>query len=226
MPVRSRFPEARDHTGGPSCPTVSRVTSRDPIAWAANTCLSTDLKEGRASEYVDSGSRHRVRPEEALVILLAQTARQRPKGRDRWFTAGTSTRVIRSPPSRSSKTAFRMTRRIPDASDSNSVHADRGAGAAPDSIHGASPQWRTLERAGDPAEQILAAAQQLDADVIVVGARGMGRMRRLLVGSVALSVSRHASCSVLAVRRLTQPIHSVLVATDGSSPAHAAVKPF
>ena len=114
--------------------------------------------------------------------------------------------------------------RTPNAHDFISVHADRGAGSAPDSIRGASLQWRTLEREGDPAEQILTAAQELGSNLIVVGATGMGRMRRLLVGSVALAVSRHASCSVLAVRRPFQPIRSVLVATDGSSPAHAAVQ--
>ena len=32
VPVRSRFPEGRNHTRVPSRPAVSRVTSRDPIA--------------------------------------------------------------------------------------------------------------------------------------------------------------------------------------------------
>jgi nucleotide-binding universal stress UspA family protein len=56
-------------------------------------------------------------------------------------------------------------------------------------------------RVGAPADEILDTAQ--DADLIVLGARGLGRLERLLVGSVSERVLHHAPCSVLVVRRAT-----------------------
>ena len=43
-------------------------------------------------------------------------------------------------------------------------------------------------------------AEELDAGLIVVGSRGLGGVRRALIGSVSDSVVRHAHCPVLVVR--------------------------
>ena len=51
---------------------------------------------------------------------------------------------------------------------------------------------------GDPAEAIVRVADRLDADLIVVGNRGMKGVRRVL-GSVPNSVAHLANCSVLIV---------------------------
>jgi nucleotide-binding universal stress UspA family protein len=53
---------------------------------------------------------------------------------------------------------------------------------------------------GDPAEGILTVAEQTDADLIVVGNKGMAGARRFLLGSVPNKVSHHAPCSVIIVR--------------------------
>ena len=53
---------------------------------------------------------------------------------------------------------------------------------------------------GDPADAILTAAEDTDADLIVVGNKGMTGARRFLLGSVPNKVSHHAPCSVLVVR--------------------------
>jgi nucleotide-binding universal stress UspA family protein len=50
---------------------------------------------------------------------------------------------------------------------------------------------------GLPAEEILRAAQ--DADMIVVGSRGAGGFRKLLMGSVSLQVTHHAHCPVVVI---------------------------
>jgi nucleotide-binding universal stress UspA family protein len=55
-------------------------------------------------------------------------------------------------------------------------------------------------RKGDRAREILAAAKDLSADLIVTGSRGLGAVDRLLLGSVARNVVTHAHCSVLVVR--------------------------
>ena len=53
---------------------------------------------------------------------------------------------------------------------------------------------------GDPAEAILNVAEKIDADLIVVGNKGMTGARRFLLGSVPNNVSHHAPCSVIIVR--------------------------
>jgi nucleotide-binding universal stress UspA family protein len=52
---------------------------------------------------------------------------------------------------------------------------------------------------GDPREVILAEAALTEADAVFVGARGLGRMERLLLGSVSTHVA-HAHCTVEVVR--------------------------
>jgi nucleotide-binding universal stress UspA family protein len=53
---------------------------------------------------------------------------------------------------------------------------------------------------GDPREIILAEAELLNADAIFVGARGLGRMERLLLGSVSTHIVAGAHCTVEVVR--------------------------
>jgi nucleotide-binding universal stress UspA family protein len=54
---------------------------------------------------------------------------------------------------------------------------------------------------GRADEEIIFLAEQVGADLVVVGSRGLGGVRRTLLGSVANSVVRHAHCPVLVVRR-------------------------
>jgi nucleotide-binding universal stress UspA family protein len=55
-------------------------------------------------------------------------------------------------------------------------------------------------RMGQVDLEILALAEELQADLIVMGCRGLGGVRRALMGSVSDSVVRHAHCPVLVVR--------------------------
>jgi nucleotide-binding universal stress UspA family protein len=55
-------------------------------------------------------------------------------------------------------------------------------------------------RDGDPADAILSVADEVGADLIVVGNKGMTGARRFLLGSVPNKVSHHAGCGVLIVR--------------------------
>jgi nucleotide-binding universal stress UspA family protein len=57
---------------------------------------------------------------------------------------------------------------------------------------------KTELRTGRPLEQLLAAAK--DADVLVVGARGIGAVERLFLGSVAEGAVSRAPVPVLVVR--------------------------
>lgn len=75
-----------------------------------------------------------------------------------------------------------------------------------------------------PVEGILDEAKRVRADVIVVGWRGHGAVRRLLAGSVSRGVVRTASCAVLVVRRPLRELRHVVVGVDGSAHAERAVK--
>jgi nucleotide-binding universal stress UspA family protein len=58
----------------------------------------------------------------------------------------------------------------------------------------------TYARQGDPADALLDVAEERDADLIVVGNKGMTGAKRFLLGSVPNKVSHHAPCSVLIIR--------------------------
>jgi nucleotide-binding universal stress UspA family protein len=52
---------------------------------------------------------------------------------------------------------------------------------------------------GTPAEEIADAAEELSADLIVIGRRGYSRIKRFFVGSVSQRVISEAHCPVLVV---------------------------
>lgn len=54
---------------------------------------------------------------------------------------------------------------------------------------------------GDPAKQILTLSKRLSIDLIVLTTKGEGGLRRLLLGSTAELIMRHAPCPVMSVRR-------------------------
>jgi nucleotide-binding universal stress UspA family protein len=58
----------------------------------------------------------------------------------------------------------------------------------------------TIAREGEPADTILDVAEENDADLIVVGNKGITGAKRFLLGSVPNKVSHHAPCSVMIIR--------------------------
>ena len=57
-----------------------------------------------------------------------------------------------------------------------------------------------LRSIGKPAEEIMRVASKHQADLIVMGAKGLGAVDRFLLGSVSARVVQHANCAVLVVR--------------------------
>jgi nucleotide-binding universal stress UspA family protein len=55
-------------------------------------------------------------------------------------------------------------------------------------------------RQGDPADAVLDVAEEREADLIIVGNKGMTGAKRFLLGSVPNKVSHHAPCSVMIIR--------------------------
>lgn len=87
----------------------------------------------------------------------------------------------------------------------------------------------TVLLSGNPADELVNLADERGSDMIVIGARGLTRSQRFLVGSVSQRVARHAPCSVLVTRSVAetrsskQPLR-MLVCHDGSESSRDAVQ--
>lgn len=82
-------------------------------------------------------------------------------------------------------------------------------------------------RNGRPDSEIVELAEEIDAGLVVIGSRGLGPLKRALLGSVSTSVIRHAHCPVLVARgegdEETLP-DKMLVAADGSESGERALE--
>ena len=53
---------------------------------------------------------------------------------------------------------------------------------------------------GDPASKIIGYSEMEKFDLIIIGSRGMGKFKEVIIGSVSNKVLHHAKCSVMLVR--------------------------
>lgn len=84
------------------------------------------------------------------------------------------------------------------------------------------------EHSGQPARQILATAEKLQSDLIVLGTHGRGGFEHMLLGSVAEKVLRKAPCPVMVVPEAAPPdaavqFSRILCPIDGSAASSDAV---
>jgi nucleotide-binding universal stress UspA family protein len=146
-------------------------------------------------------------------ILLAtdgsDNARRIPDILGRWHAFhGVPFEVVSVAPSPTASTELMVTPWATPAVDLSDGRMGREAAAR---------QWRIAEdmveqlvdggwsatatvRFGDPADQIIAVAQNAGCDMIISGSRGLGDLRRLLTGSVAHDVLLHTHASMLVMR--------------------------
>ncbi len=82
------------------------------------------------------------------------------------------------------------------------------------------PLTKRIEK-GSPAEVILSVAEKDKADLIVLGSRGLGPVKELLLGSVSHRVVTHALCPTLVVNRPVRSLRHVLLAVQGPEDAAA-----
>ena len=59
----------------------------------------------------------------------------------------------------------------------------------------------TLIKEGHVGKTIVETAEEIDADLIAMGTRGLSGIKALILGSVARYVTNHAHCPVLVVRK-------------------------
>ncbi|MDA0738863.1 MAG: universal stress protein [Nitrospirae bacterium] len=92
------------------------------------------------------------------------------------------------------------------------------------SYHNA-PVSKRLE-IGSPADCILAVAEEEDADLILIGARGMGQVQELIFGSVSHRVLTHAPCSVCVVKSPMAKLDEILLPLQGEGDERTATQFF
>jgi nucleotide-binding universal stress UspA family protein len=114
---------------------------------------------------------------------------------------------------------------LPELEDSLRQSAERTVQDAADALRTAGLKVETAVLTGDPKTDIVNTAKAWNADLIVIGSHSMDSVMEFLLGGVARSVARLASCSVEIVRKNpeSQPLR-VLMATDGSDYSNIAVR--
>jgi nucleotide-binding universal stress UspA family protein len=77
---------------------------------------------------------------------------------------------------------------------------------------------------GISAEFIITIAEKQGADLVVLGARGIGQFREQVFGSVSHRVMTHAKCSTLIVKKPTRKIKQVLIPLENQEDGEAIVR--
>jgi nucleotide-binding universal stress UspA family protein len=84
------------------------------------------------------------------------------------------------------------------------------------------PPYRMIQELGHPVDALLTVALREKADLIVVGSRGLTRLKEFFLGSVSHGVLHHAQCPVLIERGPVKPFERILLASDGSAGSQQA----
>jgi nucleotide-binding universal stress UspA family protein len=90
-------------------------------------------------------------------------------------------------------------------------------------------RWTAVEEQvsdGDSREEVVRAAEEWPADLVVLGARGLTPLRRVLLGNVSTSVARHVGCPVLVVKGRRHGLRAAVLAVDGSADSLRAAGVF
>ena len=72
----------------------------------------------------------------------------------------------------------------------------------------------TIFNEGNPGHEIVRVAEELNADLIVLGTHGYSGWKRFTIGSVAEFVGRHAPCAVLTIRPEVVKYSTYVSSTD------------
>jgi len=116
--------------------------------------------------------------------------------------------VVRHPPSEST-IAMSADRELDSASNTDAVHTQLQRMG--EKIAGTVSRVVLHVRVGKADVEIAQLAHELDADLLVVGTHGRTGMERLILGSVAQSLVRHAPCTVLTCRPKLAPMWDQIV---------------
>jgi len=81
-----------------------------------------------------------------------------------------------------------------------------------------------IQQIGSPAHVILETARSAHADLIMLGARGFGPLKELVLGSVSHRVVSHAPCATFVVKSPMPALRNILLPIEGEDDAERALK--
>ena len=67
-------------------------------------------------------------------------------------------------------------------------------------LEGTDVEWVQVDRSGYPPDEVVDYATSIEADLIVIGSRGFGDLKSLLLGSTSHRISHLSPCDVLIVK--------------------------
>ena len=79
-----------------------------------------------------------------------------------------------------------------------------------------------IQESGSPAQVVLETAQSARADMILLGARGLGRVKELVLGSISHRIVEHAPCSTLVFKGPLPSLRKILLPVEGKEDAELA----
>ncbi len=104
--------------------------------------------------------------------------------------------------------------------DSGRQVLERAAAVVPAEV----TSLRKVNEIGSPAQLILDSANNLSADLVVIGARGRSRLSEVVLGSVSHRVLLHSSRPTLIVKGAARKVQRVLIAIEDRDDADRIVK--
>jgi nucleotide-binding universal stress UspA family protein len=114
--------------------------------------------------------------------------------------------------------------RVPELDLLALAAARRAAEEARDALCARWPAAAVRVLGGHPPDAILGVADDWGADLVVVGARGLGAVHRFLLGSVSTAVVHAARCPVLVVKPHPPAGRRLVIGVDGSADSLAAAR--
>jgi nucleotide-binding universal stress UspA family protein len=119
----------------------------------------------------------------------------------------------------------------PPFAETDPVLLDRAVAYRNQALHGFSHLHEQLGRdgltfedvytVGNPSEELIKVVRAKEADLVVTATHGYGFLRRMILGSVAAELVRHAPCSVLCVPGSAQTLVAARARPATSSRTHA-----
>ena len=85
-------------------------------------------------------------------------------------------------------------------------------------------QVQRIHQVGHPVDIILETAQSAKSHLIILGARGLGQIKELVLGSTSHRVLMHAPCSTMIVQAPVPRLRKILLAVEGQEDANIALK--
>lgn len=83
-----------------------------------------------------------------------------------------------------------------------------------------------VHQIGHPVEVIVETVQSAHADLLIMGARGLGPVKELVLGSISHRVLQHAPCSTMIVKAPITRFRKILLPIEGREDAEAALSFF